>query len=126
MEARHSFADRRVVELAFLLPETAWAQGDYDKWLLHEATRTLLPQGVTTRIEKTQFGAVYGHRLKQQREYIDHALSHSYLQDLGLVDTTKLRAALWSDHAQRGELHMAELFCVLTIQVWLSLHVPDA
>jgi len=122
MEARHPFADRRLIEFAFALPETMSAQGDFNKRLLREATRELLPRVVTERADKTQFSAVYGHRLEAQRSYIDEALSHPYLADTGVLDTNTLRAEFWQDRRSRQELDMAELYCVLSLQLWLSLH----
>jgi len=59
LEKRHPFLDRRLVELAFALPERQRWRDDRTKVILRNAVRGLLPETIRLRNTKADFGPVF-------------------------------------------------------------------
>lgn len=121
----HPLADQRLLEFALAIPPDLLARGDHNKWLLRQTMTDRLPASVCWRAEKTAFGKVFAHGLGAQREYIDRALGHSLMADLGLIDTAALKRTFWETYNHTASLDMDATYCVLSLQHWLTTHFPE-
>ncbi len=65
VEQRHPFHDRRIVELAFAIPEEQRCRPGMPKWILREAMAALLPEEIRRRPGKADFSGVFTGALRE-------------------------------------------------------------
>ena len=100
LESRLPFLDHRLAELAFSVPSRCLMQAGYNKALLREAMRGILPESVRARREKFGFPVPQKRWLRTRlseplRELIDSTLT----DDSGWFDPAALRQAFQRDLA---------------------------
>jgi asparagine synthase (glutamine-hydrolysing) len=123
LDVRHPYLYRPLVEFALGLPPEFCARPYARKWILREAMRGILPEAVRTRVGK---GAVFGRlawSLAAQRALLDPLTKDSILEDLGVIDGGKLRAAFMAaPHERDGRVKLhAAVQHTLAIEAWLQL-----
>jgi asparagine synthase (glutamine-hydrolysing) len=123
LDVRYPFLYRPLVEFALRLPPDLCVRPQARKWVLREAMRGILPEMVRTRIGKGGVCSVLGWSLSAQRSLLEPLLEEPILAELGIIDTTKLRAAF--DVASRRpyrEDHLETLVqSTLLLEAWLQL-----
>jgi asparagine synthase (glutamine-hydrolysing) len=77
LEQRNPLFDRRLIELAFALPETQKRAGQNHKVVLRDAGIGLLPESVQKRQDKADFSVIYVDAL--------NALSPAWFEDLAIA-----------------------------------------
>ncbi|HYM13720.1 MAG TPA: asparagine synthase (glutamine-hydrolyzing) [Bryobacterales bacterium] len=117
VEARVPYLDRELAEFAWRLPARQKIRGRTGKWLLREAMRGVLPEGVLRR-PKTGFGAPVRQWMRRElREMAGDLLSPAALAASGLFSVTgveSLRARF-----ERGEGdHGYSVWALLVFQLW--------
>lgn len=122
VDVRHPFFDPALVEFSFAVPEKLLIQGIYPKWLLRKTMEPYLPAEVCWNRHKVIFDQHFANLLRRNAAEIRQLLSHTALQDLGLVNNAILLSkfdAVANDPA--GQLNVDLLYAILT-QSWFQQH----
>lgn len=122
IDVRHPFFDVDVVEFSFAIPEKMLIQGSYPKWLLRQTMQSYLPESVVWNKHKVVFDHHFANLIRSNHAEIRTLLSHTGLQDLGLVNNTVLLTAfddIVNDKSKHLNVDM--LYAILT-QSWYQTH----
>jgi asparagine synthase (glutamine-hydrolysing) len=122
VEVRHPFFDQKIVEFSFAIPEKMLIQGVYPKWLLRHTMQEHLPDSICWNKHKTVFDHHFANLIRNNKDELRLLLSHTGLQDLGLLDNQVLIAA-FDDIVNNVEksLNVDMLYAILT-QLWFQSH----
>lgn len=123
VSVRHPFFDRRLAEFSFAIPDDLWLRERYPKWLLRRAMQHQLPEPVIWNRHKVVFDNFFARLLNGQRETVRALLSHTGLQELGLIDNRALLSAFDSALDRRPPTISTDLLHVLMVQVWFQRHL---
>jgi asparagine synthase (glutamine-hydrolysing) len=120
IEMRCPFLYRPFVEFCLRLPRELRIESATKKWLMREAMKGVLPEGVRTRRDK---GAISGRTrwaLSREGSIIATMLKSSILADLGCMDIAKARKAI--ERARTGdETVMFAITRTLALEFWLQV-----
>ena len=118
VEARLPFMDYRLVELSMSLPSDWKVRAPWNKFVLREAMREVIPEKVRTRLDKMGFPT-------SSRRWIASAW-HEPMQDLfasqsfrerGVFNVPALRMAL-DRHKSGGADNSGPLFTAAEFELW--------
>lgn len=125
LDVRHPFLYRPLVEFALRLPPELCVRPHARKWVLREAMRGILPEGLRTRVGKGGPAQLYAWSLATQRPLLAGLVREPMLADLGVVDGAKLREAFDAVplEPRRGNQRHATLHMTLVIEAWLQMRV---
>jgi asparagine synthase (glutamine-hydrolysing) len=123
VEDVHPFLDVDLIELVLGLPPHLAFDASFDRKVLREAMRGLLPESVRLRRNKVYFGALLRDALTgPDHAAVDSILAGSSLELADLIDRDAL-IALWSDgpdRCARGPLAWAaESWRAFALELWL-------
>ena len=118
----HPFFDQKIVEFSFAIPEKMLIQGVYPKWLLRRTMQDYLPASVCWNKHKTVFDHHFANLIRNNKDELRLLLSHTGLEDLGLLDNKVLIAAFDDivDNVEKS-LNVDMLYAILT-QLWFQSH----
>jgi asparagine synthase (glutamine-hydrolysing) len=123
MDVRHPFLYRPLVELAVQLAPAMCVRPHARKWILREAMRGMLPEYVRERVGKGSGEGLASQSLKADQELTAHLLRDSMLEELGIIDSERLRAA--ATGADRGGIRdgsvSARVQATLDVELWLRV-----
>lgn len=120
---RHPFFDPLLAEFSFAIPQQLHIQHTYPKYLLRKAMHPLLPEAVCWNPHKVIFDQHFANIVRGNKASLRQLLSHTGLQDLGLVDNAKVLAAFTSVvDDPNGSLNVNLLYTILT-QSWYQTHI---
>jgi asparagine synthase (glutamine-hydrolysing) len=126
VEARLPFMDYRLVKLSLSLPSEWKVRSPWNKYILRESMRGVIPESVRTRLDKMGFPT-------SAREWTASAW-HEPMQDLfasqgfrerGVFNVPALRAALDKHRARAGDFS-APLFTAAQFELWCRLPPEEA
>jgi asparagine synthase (glutamine-hydrolysing) len=122
VEVRHPFFDQKIVEFSFAIPEKMLIQGVYPKWLLRQTMQDYLPASICWNKHKTVFDHHFANLIRNNQVELRLLLSHTGLQDLGLLDNNVLLKA-FDDvvNDNNKTLNVDMLYAILT-QLWFQTH----
>ena len=123
LDERHPFADRRLIEYAFGLPQSQRFDPPFTKVVLRNAMRGLVPEPIRLRRSKADFSHVFVKTL--ERLGSQHFFDSLVLASLGWVDAvavseayaTFIRGHRMGD--RRYNTHMWSLWMVFAVERWL-------
>jgi asparagine synthase (glutamine-hydrolysing) len=122
VDVRHPFFDQKVVEFSFAIPQKLLIQGAYPKWLLRQTMQEYLPESISWNKHKTVFDHHFANLIRNNKDELRQLLSHTGLQDLGLLNNKVLIAAFDTIVAdQQKSLNVDMLYAILT-QLWFQTH----
>ena len=123
LEVRHPFLDRRLVEFGLGLPPMLTTRPYESKWVLREAMKGIVPEGVRTRVGKGSLIERHAWSLVTQRTLLEPLVQQPILADLGLIDPVMLRDAFEEcQNLPRGTGDpQAAIQQVLSIEAWLQI-----
>lgn len=123
VERRHPFLHRPLVELALRLPPEVCVRPHARKWILREAMRGILPEGVRTRVGKAGLEGIHAWSLAHDRQRLDWLLRDPILAQLGCIEPRALRAVIESTrHGASGRVGWtAAINRTLEMEMWLQL-----
>ncbi|MFT5311941.1 MAG: asparagine synthase (glutamine-hydrolyzing) [Paraglaciecola sp.] len=122
VDVRHPFFDQKIMEFSFAIPEKMLIQGAYPKWLLRKTMQNHLPKSVCWNKHKTVFDHHFANLVRNNKDELRQLLSHTGLQDLGLLDNKVLLAAFDNIvDSKQGSLNVDMLYAILT-QLWFQSH----
>lgn len=118
LEVRYPFLSRELVEFTLQLPVSMKVRPQGRKWVLREAMRGILPEGVRTRAYKGGIDARILATLEHERRLIDALTADPCLAQLGCVDPGELRNTI--ELARRGDRqNTVHVLSVLALESWL-------
>ena len=124
LEARVPFLDRTLVEWALRLPGRQKVRNGRGKLVLREALRAELPR--TSRRRKHGFDMPLGAWLRGPlRGLLQDVLSAPAVRRRGLLDPEAVERLLAAHLEGRGD-YSRKLFSLLTLEMWLEHHAPEA
>jgi asparagine synthase (glutamine-hydrolysing) len=119
VEARLPFLDYRLVTLAFRLGGHWKLRGEWNKFLLRQAMRGLMPEEVRTRIDKMGFPTSMDRWLRDQlQQEIRDVLESSEFRQRGLFDAAAVRT-LMQQHFSGARNAGSALFNLAQAELWL-------
>jgi asparagine synthase (glutamine-hydrolysing) len=123
LDVRHPFLYRPLVELTVRLAPQMCVRPHARKWILREAMRGILPEYVRGRVGKGSGEGLASQSLKADQELAAHLLRDSMLDELGIIDSERLRAA--ATGAGRGGIRdgsvSAGVQATLDVELWLRV-----
>jgi asparagine synthase (glutamine-hydrolysing) len=122
IEVVHPFFDPRIAEFSFAIPPKQLIRGAYPKWLLRNAMDNVLPDSVCWNVQKVTFDNHFGQLVKDNAAPLRKLLEDTRLEDMGLLNNTKLLDAF--DHtvnSTKAHVHVDLLYAILT-QRWIQQH----
>jgi asparagine synthase (glutamine-hydrolysing) len=122
VEVCHPFFDQKIVEFSFAIPQKMLIQGVYPKWLLRHTMQEHLPAAICWNKHKTVFDHHFANLIRNNKDELRLLLSHTGLQDLGLLDNKALLCAFDDivDDLEKS-LNVDMLYAILT-QLWFQSH----
>jgi asparagine synthase (glutamine-hydrolysing) len=123
LDVRHPMLYRPLVIFALQLPPDLRGRPYAHRWVLREAMRGILPEGVRTRIGKGGTGEILASALATHRAQLATLLRNPMLAELGLVHVKKLRAAFdaTSYKTNPREYAHGEVLATLAVEAWLQM-----
>lgn len=119
VEARLPFLDYRLVAMAFRLSGQWKIRGRWNKYLLREATRGLVPDLVRERVDKMGFPTTMAAWFRQPlRARLDDLFRSPEFVSSGLYDPPRARQLL-AEHAAGRQDASRALFGLVQSAVWL-------
>jgi asparagine synthase (glutamine-hydrolysing) len=123
VDFRHPYLHRPLVEMALCLPPEMCVRPHAHKWVLREAMRGILPDFVRTRVGKGSGNGLNAWSLAHEPTLAGTLLRQSVLADLGLINVSRVRAAMRS--TSKGGHHegavSARVQATLDVELWLQL-----
>ena len=123
VDFRHPYLHRPLVEMALRLGPEMCVRPHAHKWILREAMRGILPEFVRTRVGKGSGNGLNAWSLAHEQTLAGTLLRQSVLADLGLINLSRVRAAMKS--TSRGGQHegavSARVQATLDVELWLQL-----
>ncbi len=119
LEARAPLLDYRLVELSWQIPSHVHIGEGKGKHVLRAILEKHVPRAMIER-PKSGFGVPIGDWLRGPlRDWAEALLAPAALDDLGLVNTTQLRA-IWQAHLDGRINAQYGLWNVLMLQAWMQ------
>ena len=124
IEVRAPFLDRRLVELAFALPEDQRWRNDQPKYVVRRAMRALLPDMIRTRATKADFSHVFAQALQTHDAH--RTFERLMTEELGWVLGDRVRAMyrrmirLYACGDDRYIQNTWPLWMIYGIELWLQ------
>ncbi|MFQ5455868.1 MAG: asparagine synthase (glutamine-hydrolyzing) [Nitrospirota bacterium] len=117
LEARVPFLDRRVVELAFSMPDLLKIRGRTTKYILKKMAERLLPERVIYR-QKQGFSIPMKNWLKGPvRAMMMDLLSYSRIQKQGIFNPIYIENLI-KGHLENRDNHSHKLWGLMLFQLW--------
>jgi asparagine synthase (glutamine-hydrolysing) len=124
VEARVPFLDLEFASFAWQLPPQQKIRGRRGKWLLREALRGVLPEGVLRR-PKTGFGAPVRQWMRRDLKALsDELLSPAAVRATGWLSAPGVEALRSRFEAGQGDLGYS-LWALLILQVWREVFLKQ-
>ena len=120
IEMRYPFLFRPLVEFGLRLPPALRHKPHYQKWILRQAMRNILPEKVRTRTAKATMGAHFIWSLSREARRVTTMLRDPILAQLGCVDAAVLRQ-LYADTCVGRTRRSIALAGVLSLETWLRV-----
>ena len=119
LEVRHPFLDQNVIEFCFAVPVSLWNQRLYSKWLLRYATKSLLPDDIRWRYDKTGANEILGKAMVKNMGYIMKVLNYNHPKLTGLYDSEILKQEFETHFQQANCVTRGDIDFALSLQCWL-------
>jgi asparagine synthase (glutamine-hydrolysing) len=121
-DVRHPYYYRPLVEFALRLPPNLCVRPHARKWVLREAMSGIVPDVVRTRIGKGSYTGAVSWWLVRKKEIVEPLMRQPILADLGVIDVSKLRAAMEAAQYERDERIGigGAVLATLSIEAWLQ------
>lgn len=125
LEVRAPFLDRRMVELAAAIPPRLRMKGMNTKYLLKEAVRPWLPEGIVDRPKKG-FGVPIADWIRGPlKGWATDLLAEHKLRREGLLNPVAV-SRLVDEHMKGRADHRKPLWTLLAFEMWYDAHGPGA
>lgn len=124
LETRAPFLDADVMELAFSMPGHLKIRNGERKWVLKQAMRGLLPEGILTR-RKQGFSIPMKNWLRRDLQpLMRELLSPERIEARGWFDAAEV-TRLVEAHVVGRENHAHTLFPLMVLERWCTAHLPS-
>jgi asparagine synthase (glutamine-hydrolysing) len=122
VEVRPPFLDYRIMEFAATLPGPLKIKNGQCKWILKQAVRGLIPDGVIERPKEGFVLPVDSWLLADMRPFVEEVLAPSRLAVHGLIRPEAVERVM-QEHYAKAANHGPRLWNLLMFQLWWERHV---
>jgi asparagine synthase (glutamine-hydrolysing) len=120
LELRHPFLDNRLMQFVIALPSDQLHRAEWDRYILRNSMRDLMPEKVRTRVGKSDLAGVIDRELRtKQVKEVRAVLASSKLAELGAVDREKLVSAFENFVNGSRKIHASQFETVVGLELWL-------
>jgi asparagine synthase (glutamine-hydrolysing) len=126
LEARHPFYDRRIIEFAFAIPEDQRCRPRATKYVMRQASSSLLPESVRQRRDKAEFSNMLVYGLKDVTAALgsEAAFDSFSVAQRGWIDPEQLRR-VYRERIEDPAANRWPLWSVMELEMWLREGLPD-
>jgi asparagine synthetase B (glutamine-hydrolysing) len=123
LQVQHPFFSKAIAEFSFAIEQNKHISGTYPKLLLRQAMSDYLPKQVCWNTHKTVFDQHFAKLVQQNHQALRKLLQHEGLQNLGLLDNSKLLATFDAlVQSETPSLNVDLLYAIL-VQSWYQTHI---
>jgi hypothetical protein len=117
-EFRHPLLYRPLVEFMLALPSNQKFSSDMNRFLQRRALKSLLPEALRLRSDKTTFDQPFYEGLRKGKAWTDLLSGAPLVVERGIVDGARWIEAL--AQAKLGRTHsLAQFQAIATLEIWL-------
>ena len=119
-EARLPFLDYDLVDFCTSLPDRYYIRNGWQKWILRESSRNIIPDKICWRADKVGYAAPLDHWLRNElKEWAFERIIDSSLIDISGYDK-KLILNLWDAHQSGTSNNSWMLWKWISLSEWLA------
>ncbi|MCE1247211.1 MAG: asparagine synthase (glutamine-hydrolyzing) [Firmicutes bacterium] len=119
IEARVPFLDRKMVELAFSIPDSLKLKGRKKKYILKKALKGIVSDEILTR-KKAGFSIPAARWFKEDlKEFAEEILSPESVRKTGILNPDHVKK-VWSDHQNSREENSRQLWGLMMFMLWYN------
>ena len=119
-EARLPFLDYDLVDFCISLPDAYYIRNGWQKWILRESSRNIIPDKICWRADKVGYAAPLDHWLRDElKEWAYERITDSSLIDVSAYDK-KLILNLWDAHQSGQSNNSWALWKWISLSEWLA------
>ena len=125
LEGRHPFLDRRIVELAFAIPDSQRFRPGVSKFVLRNSMRGILPERIRNRSDKADLTELYpmamialgGERLFDRLSVV----KNGWIDGVAVRELYRSMADLFSRRDPSYMQNVLELWTVFALELWFNV-----
>ena len=119
-ESRLPYLDYDLVDFCISLPDSYYIRNGWQKWILRESSKNLIPRGITWRADKVGYAAPLDKWLRNElKEWAYERLIDSRLINVDGYDKKNIQK-LWSDHQSAKLNNSWALWRWISLSEWYS------
>ena len=119
-EARLPFLDYDLVDFCTSLPDRYYIRNGWQKWILRESSRNIIPDKICWRVDKVGYAAPLDNWLKNElKEWAFERITDSSLINISSYDK-KLILNLWDAHQSGQANNSWALWRWISLSEWLA------
>ena len=119
VEGRVPFLDPALVRTVFAMPDDAIIKGGWNKRVLRDAERGVLPASITRRRDKIGFTTPQNEWFHEQRDYIYGVFRSESFGSRPYFDRSQVLAAFGLWLRGKGSLDSMAFWRILNVELWL-------
>lgn len=120
IELNHPFLDKQIIEFLYCIDHKYRLNEKYNKYILREAMKDILPNEVRTRITKTENVSLSYKGIVEKWNDIYFRASKFHIREFGFVDLNKEQ---WIEQLYKyrsGQVVREDFLVILTLELWLE------
>ena len=120
-EARLPFLDYDLVDYCLTLPDSLYINDGWQKIVLREATKGVIPEEIRWRTDKVGYAAPLDIWMRRDlKDWTEERIYDSQLLDIPDYDRTTIES-LWKDHQNEKANNSWALWRWVSLSEWLDL-----
>jgi asparagine synthase (glutamine-hydrolysing) len=119
VEGRVPFLDPDLVRTVFAMPDDAIIRGGWNKRVLRDAERDVLPDSITQRRNKIGFTTPQNEWFHEQREFVYQVFLSESFASRPYFDRSEVLSAFELWLSGRGSLDSMAFWRILNVELWL-------
>lgn len=122
VEVRVPFLDKKLIDIASMIPSGYKQKGKEGKWVLKKAAESYLPRSIIYR-SKSGFGAPLRTWLNNDlRKLVDNLLSRENVENRGIFKWKSVHDLIEQDRLGKSD-NSYPIFALLCIEVWMRIFI---
>jgi len=119
-EVRLPFLDHDLVDFCTSLPDDYYIRNGWQKWILRESAKKLIPKKIKWRADKVGYAAPLDLWLRNELyEWAGDRIFDSSLAHMPGYDRNEI-SRLWTEHCKEGKNHSWALWKWISLSEWLN------
>lgn len=125
LQVRHPLFTKEIAAFSFEVDQHLHISGHYPKLLLRQTMGEILPKQVCWNQQKTVFDQHFAKLISENVSSLRLLLSHTALQDIGLLDNEKLLHAFDKVVNSKTPSLNVDLLYAILVQSWYQTHIES-